>query len=445
MGVTRVLVVELSRAFADIWGQVPGGGAVVSFLDANDACIATAEVAAVVLAAGGAEQEARNWLDAQSEGLSCPILVVGADPSRRTATALVQRGAADYFALPEDLELLRNALGAAVDRHRHHMRRAEQLQLKAKDEAFSALVGDSDALKATLARASMILQRRDATALIVGETGTGKELLARAIHDGGPRRAAPFVAVNCSALPERLVESELFGHERGAFTDAHVAKPGLFEVADGGTLFLDEVGTLPLETQAKLLRVLDDKSIRRVGGTKSRTVDVRILAATNENLEHAVKHGTFRSDLYFRLSVIVLELPPLRERGEDTILISAALLESLARQHGLPVPSLTPEVRQALRSYHWPGNIRELKNAVERALLLSPPGEVRPSELVPRGDAAPIPSSGSLPFPASLREISRTAARLMLEQCQGNRSHAAQRLGVSRQRLRRLIQSGQLD
>jgi len=443
--VVRLFVVELSGAFAGIWGQVAGGGVVVSFIDPEDAAIPTPDVAAVVLAAGGAEQEARNWLDNQGHGLSCPVYVVGADPSRRTATQLVVRGAADYFALPEDLELLRNALGSAVDRQREAVLRAEQLQQKAKDEAFSALVGESDALKRALARAAMILQRRDATALIVGETGTGKELLARAIHDGGPRRGAPFVAVNCSALPERLAESELFGHERGAFTDAHAPKPGLFEVADGGTLFLDEIGTLPLETQAKLLRVLDDKAIRRVGGTKSRTVDVRILTATNEDLERAVRNGTFRSDLYFRLSVIVLRLPPLRERGDDVIVITTVLLESLARQHGLPVPPLAPEMRHALRGHHWPGNIRELKNAVERGLLLSPPGELRASELVPSGVNTEPVASGALPFPAPLREINRTAARLMLDQCDGNRSHAAQRLGVSRQRLRRLIQSGQLD
>lgn len=443
LSVTRVLVVELSGAFADIWGQLPGAGVVVSFLDPEDACVTPPDVAAVVLAAGGAEHDARTWLDTQGHGLSCPILVVGADPSRRTAARLVQRGAGDYFALPEDLELLRNALGSAVERHQHQVQRAEQLQQKAKDEAFSALVGESDALKAALSRAAMILPRRDATALIVGETGTGKELLARAIHDGGPRRGAPFVAVNCSALPQNLVESELFGHERGAFTDAHAAKPGLFEVADGGTLFLDEVGTLPLETQAKLLRVLDDKSIRRVGGTKSRTVDVRILAATNEDLDRAVKAGAFRSDLYFRLSVIVLFLPPLRERGDDAVVISTALLQSLGRQHGLPVPPLTADLRQVLRGYHWPGNIRELKNAVERALLLSPPGELRSSELVPSSVTAPPAATSLIPFPASLREISRTAARLMLDQCQGNRSHAAHRLGVSRQRLRRLIQSVQ--
>jgi transcriptional regulator with PAS, ATPase and Fis domain len=219
-----------------------------------------------------------------------------------------------------------------------------------------------------------------------------------------------------------------------------VAKPGLFEVADGGTLFLDEVGTLPMETQSKLLRVLDDRAVRRVGGTKARTVDLRILAATNENLERAVQNGTFRADLFFRLGVIVLTLPPLRERGEDILLVARALLESLAQQHGLPVPPITPEVRQALRGHMWPGNIRELKNSLERSLLLSPPGELYLDELIQPGVTDSPEPRGMLPFPAPLRTITRAAAQLMLEQCRGNRSHAAERLGVSRQRLRRLLQ-----
>src|SRR5207245_8180284 len=197
-------------------------------------------------------------------------------------------------------------------------------------DPFAAIVGESPAIKQHLARAARLLPHRNAHALIVGETGTGKELLARAIHAGGPRRGTPFVAVNCSALPEHLIESELFGHERGSFTDAHAAKPGLFEVADTGTLFLDEIGDLPLSLQAKLLRVLEDKEIRRVGGTKSRTVDVRILAATNEHLQERVGDGTFREDLFFRLSTIVLRLPPLRERGADLFLVAQALLERLA-------------------------------------------------------------------------------------------------------------------
>ncbi len=288
-----------------------------------------------------------------------------------------------------------------------------------------------------------MLSHQDATVLIVGETGTGKELLARAIHDGGPRRGSPFVAVNCSALPDHLIESELFGHERGAFTDAHAAKPGLFEIAEGGTLFLDEIGTLPVQLQAKLLRALQDKQVRRVGGTRSRVVDVRIIAATNEDLRLALKSGEFRQDLYFRVGVITLALPPLRERGNDIILVAETLLERLAAQHGLPAPPMTPEVRRTLLGYHWPGNVRELKNAVERALLLSNPGEFDPRELLPQADVD-SQGSGPIPFPARLEEINAAAAQATLELCSDNRSEAARRLGISRRRLRRLLEGEEI-
>jgi len=366
------------------------------------------------------------------------VLAVGADPGRRVAALLVGRGASDYFALPEDVEILRNAVASAAQRHQDALRRAATGVEDLRAGAFSDVVGESPAIKTVLARAARVLPHAEATALIVGETGTGKEVLARGIHKGGPRRGAPFVAVNCSALPKHLVESELFGHERGAFTDAHAAKPGLFEVAEGGTLFLDEIGALPVDLQAKLLRVLEDRHVRRVGGTKWRPVDVRIIAATNEDLDRAVKGGMFRRDLYFRLSVITLLLPPLRKRGDDAQLIAQELLQRMARQHGLPAPTLTAECRKAIGSHHWPGNVRELKNAVERALLLSPPGELDVAELVPRGGADPE-SDGPLPFPAPLDDITAAAARATLDLCGGNRSEAARRLGISRRRLRRLL------
>jgi DNA-binding NtrC family response regulator len=248
--------------------------------------------------------------------------------------------------------------------------------------------------------------------------------------------------VNCSALPENLIESELFGHERGAFTDAHAAKPGLFEVADGGTLLLDEIGTLPPSLQAKLLRVLQDKQVRRVGGTKPHTVDVRIIAATNEDLRRGLTAGRFRQDLYYRLGVITLSLPTLRERGEDVLLIAESLLARLAPAHGLQIPSMKPEVRRALLAHHWPGNVRELKNSVERALLLSEPGSLDASELVPRDEVKPE-AAGPIPFPAPLEEITSAAAREMLQLCRGNRSEAARRLDISRRRLRRLLEPDQ--
>jgi DNA-binding NtrC family response regulator len=435
-------VVQLSESFAELWQRLGGMlDAPVTVVEAGEHAGVPHDAAAVVLAAGGAENEAMEWLEREGVRPAVPVYVVGADPERRTAVRTVTAGAADYFALPEDLELLKNALAAAVTRRKNDLARG---QGEEPAEAFATLVGTSPALRGMLARAARILPHATTTVLILGETGTGKELLGRAIHEGGPRRNAPFVPVNCSALPSHLIESELFGHERGSFTDAHAAKPGLFEVADGGTLFLDEIGTIPVEVQAKLLRVLEDRQVRRVGGTKFRKVDVRIIAATNENPRAAVAAGRFREDLFFRLSVVTFALPPLRERGEDTLVIADELLRRFAKQYGLPAARLTPEARSALLAYSWPGNVRELKNAIERALLLAAPGEIAVEELVPRGLAAANGGSGGrLPFPAPLDDITVAAARLMLEECGGNRSEAARRLQVSRRRLRRLLGLGE--
>ncbi len=438
---TTLLIVHLSDSFSELWGQISHDlGVDVRVVSRDDVGAIGTDIAAVLVAAGGAEREAVEWLDSHELPPSVPALVVGADPGRRIATLIVGHGAADYFALPEDLEVLHSATSSIVDR-RHEALRRSGASAEFKPEAFEQIIGESAALKAVLARANRLLPHADATALIVGETGTGKELLARAIHDGGPRRAAPFVAVNCSALPQNLIESELFGHEKGAFTDAHASKPGLFEVAEGGTLFLDEIGTLAQDLQAKLLRVLEDKMVRRVGSTKWRRANVRILAATNERLRDAVREGSFRQDLYFRLSVVTLELPPLRDRGDDAVLIAVRLLQRAAGQYGLPVPQLDASAKQLLRTQSWPGNVRELKNAVERALLLSPPGELDLSELVPVADS-PVVTHSVIPFPSSLDHIVQAAATAMLEACDGNRSEAARRLGISRRRLRRLLALG---
>ena len=438
----RIILVNFSESFAQVWdGLARDLGVEWEQLEGRDPDAAGPDVAAFLLAAGGAEGDVVDWLDNHQPPAGVPTFAIGSDTGRRMATHIVSAGASDYFALPEDLEILRNSVAAAVERRRVAMRRMVQQRGEAKNNAFASIIGESPAIKKVLARAARILQRADATILIDGETGTGKELVARGIHDGGPRRGAPFVAVNCSALPDRLIESELFGHERGAFTDATSTKPGLFEVADGGTIFLDEIGDLPLELQAKFLRVLQDKQVRRVGGTKSRKVDLRIIAATNEDLPRHIQDGKFREDLYFRLSVITLTLPPLRERGDDLMLIVDALLKELAEHHDLPVPDITPQARRSLLDYHWPGNVRELRNAVERALLLSAPGELDPRELRPQSETI-ARQGGPIPFPARLDDITVAAANAMLGLANGNRSEAARRLGISRRRLRRLLEGG---
>jgi DNA-binding NtrC family response regulator len=437
----RVSIIPLSVAFGDFWHDLAADLDVdIEFVAREAEAVTTgADTVAIIVAAGGAEAEATRWLASHGLPREVPLFVVGTDPGRRTAMAVIGHGATDYFALPEDLEILRTGLAAALQAHRAHATVAPDAQA----DAFAGIVGESEVLKKDLARAARLLPHRNARALILGETGTGKERLARAIHAGGPRRLAPFVAVNCSAFPEHLIESELFGHERGAFTDAHAAKPGLFEVADTGTLFLDEIGDLPLSLQAKLLRVLEDGDVRRVGGTKPRKVDVRILAATNEHLAERVRHGTFREDLFFRLSTVVLTLPPLRERGDDVILIAQALLKQLAVEHALPPPALTAEACRTLRTHDWPGNVRELKNALERALLLSPTGELNVTELLPPQPR--VQRDTPIPFPAPLREITTAVAHETVRLCAGNRSEAARRLDISPRRLRRLLNGADLE
>jgi transcriptional regulator with GAF, ATPase, and Fis domain len=240
--------------------------------------------------------------------------------------------------------------------------------------AFDGILGSSPALRAALTRAARVIPHGNVTVLLQGETGTGKELFARAIHYNGPRAKQPFVDVNCTAIPENLLESELFGHEAGAFTDARTAKPGLFELADGGTLFLDEIAEVPLTTQAKLLRVLQEHEFERVGDTHTRKVNVRIIAATNRDLKLEVEERRFRQDLFYRLSVFPIDIPPLRERRDDIPPLAAHFVKQTARRMNRPAPRVTPATLSQLAAHGWPGNVRELQNAVERAVILSQGG-----------------------------------------------------------------------
>jgi len=372
-----------------------------------------------------------------------PRFLIGASVDHRIAAASLQNGAADYFALPGDLDLLRRRLEREARRSEGRLEAEHFAEGERQTSGFQAILGDSPALRQTLDQARRVAAHRDLTVLIGGETGTGKELLARALHYTSPRAGEPFVEVNCAAIPVNLLESELFGHERGAFTGAVAAKPGLFEMAHGGTLFLDEIATLPLELQPKLLRALESRTIRRVGGQQGRTVDVRVLAATHVDLAQAVRRSEFREDLYYRLNVVVLVLPPLRDRAGDVELLARAFVERIARGYGLPVPELGAAAGEALRRYSWPGNIRELRNVLERAVVLSPPGTLEVETL---GDGAPatMGSAQTLPFPAPLDDVVRTAARAMLDLTGGNKSEAARRLGISRPRLQRLL-DGQVD
>ena len=437
-----LLVVDLSDSFSDYWGKAASElGVDLLRSRPSDLHLVPPGTAAVLVAAGGVEADLPQALPALPAAPDVPVFAVGASTSHRLAARAVAAGAADYFALPGDRDALQAALEAAIARRRSALDRAALAHLEAQSHAFREIVGESPALRQALERAARVLPHGDATVLITGETGTGKELLARAVHYGGPRAAAPFVELNCAALPPQLLESEIFGHERGAFTDAKSSKPGLLEVAHGGTLFLDEVDRLAPELQSKLLRAIELKTARRLGATTSHQFDVRIVAATNADLGTAVRDGRFREDLFYRLKVVTLSLPPLRERKDDVIRLAEFFIAKFSGQYGLPRPTVTKEVRAALLAQPWPGNVRELRNTIERAILLSPAHSLDLTELNAPGASSPRPS-GALPFPAPLGEIQRAAARAMLEETGGNHSEAARRLGISRSRLHRLLKGG---
>ncbi len=410
------------------------GGTVSAAKPGDDRRAAGAHV--ILLLAGGAESEALDYL--AESGSAGARYLIGAAADHRIAAAALQSGARDYFALPDDLDLLRRCLERLAREAASRVEAGRFADGERRATGFEAIVGSSPALRHTLDQAARIAPLRDLTVLIGGETGTGKELLARALHYGSPRAGDPFVEVNCAAIPGNLLESELFGHERGAFTGAVAAKPGLFEIAHGGTLFLDEIATLPLDLQPKLLRALETRSIRRVGGQQSRQVDVRVVAASHVDLGQAVRRGEFREDLYYRLNVVTLVLPPLREREGDVETLARTFVERIATSYGLPVPELSQETRTALRSHRWPGNVRELRNVLERAVVLSPAGTLRLGPLEDARGRGAVAGS-VLPFPAPLAEVIRTAAQAMLDLTDGNKSEAARRLGISRPRLQRLL------
>ncbi len=436
-GEPRVLVVKLSVSFAEsVTSMLMEARFRTEERDPKDEGPLPRTVRAAVVLAGGAEPEGLDWLDRHGGG-DLPIFLVGANVDHRLGVGAVSRGARDYFALPGDIDLFRRTF----ERLARDLDAAVAVEGFAQAErqatGFDSIIGRSAPLLASLAHARRVAAIRDVTVLIGGETGTGKEGLARAIHYHSPRSRHPFVEINCAAIPANLLESELFGHERGAFTGAVAAKPGLFELADGGTIFLDEIGHLPIELQPKLLRALESREIRRVGGQTSRRVDIRVIGATHVDLAQAVAGGAFREDLYYRLNVVHLVLPPLRDRGGDIELLAEAFVARLAGQHSLPVPPLTPEVRTALRAHAWPGNIRELKNAIERALVLSPAGSLDVADLLLPRPLRDV--TGSLPFPAPLGTIIRAAVLATLERVDGNKSEAARRLGISRPRLQRIL------
>ena len=383
------------------------------------------------------------------------VIIVTAHGNVETAVEAMKNGAYDFLSKPLVLGKLKLLLDKAVGQTRLEGALSYYLDKDAGDGHLAALIGDSppmQALKDQLRRlieAERMLRGTEPppAVLITGETGTGKELVARALHYQGLRKDHPFVEINCASIPDHLQEAELFGYERGAFTDAKERKIGLFEAADGGTLLLDEIGDTTVALQAKLLKSIEDKVIRRLGSVRDQRVNVRIIAATNQVLEELIRLGRFRSDLYFRLRIVHLQLPPLRARGGDILLLAKQFLETHGRRYGKKGLRFTPEAEAALLQHSWPGNVRELRNAVEQAVLLSRRELIEPHQLPLNLEPVPPPVEGARPEPRrtrmtlppggiSLEEVERDLVLQALEQTSGNVTQAARLLGMSRDTLR---------
>ena len=371
------------------------------------------------------------------------VVLVTAVRTVRTAVEAMKLGAYDYLTKPFAAEDLRGVVTRAVERRALHREVRYLRDELARHEGFDQLVGRSPAMRRVY---ELVRQIADTTAtvLITGESGTGKEMIARAIHRQGVRRDRPFVAVNCAALPADLLESELFGHERGAFTGAHARKLGKFEIAHTGTLLLDEIGTLRFDLQPKILRALQEREIERVGGGRAIRVDVRIVAASNADLRQAVAAGRFREDLFYRLHVVPIAVPPLRERREDVAPLARHFLTKYARQFGKPVTDLSPGALDALERYHWPGNVRELENIVARSVALTGESVVQLDQ-IPL-DVALAPVEASAEDQLNLREARHEVERLLilraLDRAGGNQTLAARLLGMHRNTL--LVKLAQL-
>jgi len=374
-----------------------------------------------------------------------PILVMTAFGSVETAVEAMKAGAFEFLLKPFSLDHLMAVIRKALD-----IRALEDENRKLREELgyryeFDNIIGRSNAMQEIFATIERVAPSR-ATVLLAGESGVGKDLIARAIHYHSPRRDRPFVKINCTAPPENLMESELFGYEKGAFTGANTSKPGRFEQADTGTAFLDEIGDVPPAIQVKLLRVLQEREFERLGSNKTLHIDVRIVAATNQDLRAALEQGTFRQDLYYRLNVVPMNIPPLRERPEDIPFLAEHFVKKLAAVNGSRVRSISEEAIQKLMAYHWPGNVRELENIIERSLVLSE-GERLDAADIHLDTAQRVRQQASadafLPEGMSLDDYEQSIIREALRRAAGNKSQAARLLGLTRNALRyRLSQMG---
>lgn len=395
-----------------------------------------------------------NGIDAlekmHAEHPKIPVVLMTAYAEVETAVEALRYGAFDYIIKPFDLSELKLVIQRALQLQ--EMKKEINLLHQALSESYQwdRILTHSPKMM-EICRDTARIARSQATVLITGESGTGKELIARAIHFSSPRANGPFIKINCGALPESLLESELFGHEKGAFTGAQLQRQGLFERANGGTLLLDEVGEMPLNLQVKLLRVLQEREFERIGGSQTIKVDIRILAATNRDIEEMVKEGSFRQDLYYRLNVIHLSVPPLRERPEDISLLANHFLQKFSQENGREIIEIDLATLSRLQAHQWPGNIRELSNVMERAVIMSTGmvifPEDLPTHLQPAGDDQKMPSvvSGEFNLKENVKCYEKELIISALAEHQGNRTRTALALGISRRALMYKLQEYGID
>jgi len=378
-----------------------------------------------------------------------PVIVMTAYGTVETAVVAMKAGASDYVLKPFSMEEIKLLIRKELDVHHLREENVTLREALGKRLEFKNIIAKSPKMQEVLATVERVAPTQS-TVFLGGESGVGKDLIARVIHQHSRRAAGPFIKINCTAIPESLLESELFGYEKGAFTGAVSAKPGKFELADKGTIFLDEIGDMPGSIQAKLLRVLQDREFERLGGTKTLRVDVRVVAATNQDLRVALEQRTFREDLYYRLNVVPINIPPLRERKEDIPYLVDHFIQRFAREAGKPLTGITPQAMRLLKDFHWPGNVRELENIVERAVALSIGNLLDvPDIQLDLSPSAPSRPTAAVPFPPEGTTLERFEDEIIkeaLRRASGNKSQAARLLGLSRNALRyRLSKMGVPD
>jgi DNA-binding NtrC family response regulator len=450
--VTKVLVAEDDRVARDLLCEIlRGEGFEVEAVDDGAGAVERAVAGRYDLVVSDVRMERSGGLDVlkafTDRAPGTPVILITAFGDVTGAMEAIQRGAYDYVSKPFNVEELKLTVGRALERRRLV---AEQKTVPSDARTnLQDIVGKTPVMLEVYKLVARVAAST-ATVLVHGESGTGKELVARAIHTHSPRAGSAFVPVNCTALTESLLESELFGHAKGAFTGAIAAKSGLFEMANGGTLFLDEIGDMGPKMQAQLLRTLQDGEVRPVGGTESKRVDVRLVCATNKDLDEEVKAGRFREDLYFRINVVTVRLPPLRERREDIAMLVAHFLTKLALRERRQPAAMSPEALKLLSSYGWPGNVRELENAIERAVAVAKGNVILPSDLPPEVGGGPEPGAGGesggllgeVGNRPTLAELERRYIQLVLGEVGGNKKKAAEKLGIDRRTLYRALERG---